>query len=64
MNNCILAEADDFKSCGMLMPPGCHVDNFWALLPAGIIGLLWDVGIRCVYVRLHSVRNMHWKEIC
>ncbi|KAK2630293.1 hypothetical protein QTJ16_001113 [Diplocarpon rosae] len=33
----------------MLMPRNCHVDNPWTLLPAGILGLLWKVGIGGVY---------------
>ncbi|PVH88973.1 hypothetical protein DL98DRAFT_508815 [Cadophora sp. DSE1049] len=49
MNKGIFAEADDFKSCTILIPPGCHVDNFWTLIPAGFIGMVWDVGIAATY---------------
>ncbi|KAG4436232.1 hypothetical protein IFR05_008288 [Cadophora sp. M221] len=49
MNKGIFAEADDFKSCTILMPPGCHVDNVWTLLPAGFIGMVWDVGVAATY---------------
>ncbi|KAL2074208.1 hypothetical protein VTL71DRAFT_7986 [Oculimacula yallundae] len=49
MNKGIFAEADDFKSCTILLPPGCHVDNFWTLIPAGFIGMVWDVGVKAAY---------------
>ncbi|KAH7360381.1 hypothetical protein BKA65DRAFT_492964 [Rhexocercosporidium sp. MPI-PUGE-AT-0058] len=49
LNKGIFAEADDFKSCTILMPPGCHVDNLWTLLPAGFVGMVWDVGVAATY---------------
>lgn len=52
MNKGIFAEADDFKSCTILMPPGCHVDNPWTLIPAGFVGMVWDVGLAATYVGL------------
>ena len=52
LNKGIFAEADDFKSCTILMPPGCHVDNPWTLIPAGFVGMVWDVGFAATYVGL------------
>ncbi|KAK0110444.1 hypothetical protein ONS96_002055 [Cadophora gregata f. sp. sojae] len=49
LNKGIFAEADDFKSCTILIPPGCRVDNFWTLIPAGFIGMVWDVGVAATY---------------
>ena len=50
MNNAIFGEVDGFKCCGVLLPPGCRVDNFWTLIPAGILRLLWNVGISGCWV--------------
>jgi hypothetical protein len=45
MNNAIFDEAGDWKSCGVLMPPGCRVDNPLTFLPAGFISMLWNIGV-------------------
>ena len=51
LNGGIFEVADDWSSCLILIPPGKHVDNTWTLLPAGILGLLWKIG-------LHGCRRM------
>jgi hypothetical protein len=52
MNHGEFAEADDWKCCGVLMPPGSRVDNTWTLLPAGFIPMLWNIGVRGCQVGL------------
>ncbi|CZS93643.1 uncharacterized protein RCO7_09483 [Rhynchosporium graminicola] len=49
MNEGIFTEANDFSSCTILMPPGCHVDNLWTLLPADFIGMVWGMGVKATY---------------
>ena len=45
MNNAIFDETEGWKSCGVLMPPGCRVDNPLTMLPAGFIPMLWNIGV-------------------
>ena len=45
MNKAIFDEADDWKCCGVLMPPKRRVDNPWTILQAGFIPMLWNVGV-------------------
>jgi hypothetical protein len=45
MNQAKFEEADDWKACGVLMPPGCRVDNPLTIIQAGFISMLWNVGI-------------------
>ncbi|RDL40766.1 Acyl-CoA N-acyltransferase [Venustampulla echinocandica] len=44
LNGASFPEAEDWKACGGLIPPGKRVDNFWTLIPAGFASVLWNVG--------------------
>lgn len=46
MNGAIFEEAGDWSSCSVIMPPGRHVDNIWTLLPAGLLKVLWKLGLK------------------
>ena len=46
MNKASFDEVEDWKSCGIMLPPGYHHDNPLTLLPAGLVGVLWAIGIR------------------
>lgn len=46
MNQASFDEIDDWKACGVLMPPGCRVDNPFTIIQAGFIPMLWNIGIR------------------
>lgn len=50
LNDAIFTEIDDFKSCITMMPPGKKVDNPWTMVPAGLLGLLWNIGLGPCYV--------------
>ncbi|KAK4185180.1 putative increased recombination centers protein 11 [Podospora australis] len=45
LNKGIFVEADNFGSCGLLMPPGCKPDNTFTMVQAGIIPLLCSLGV-------------------
>jgi len=45
MNNAIFDQVDDWKSCGVLMPPGCKYDNTWTMCQAGFLPILWATGL-------------------
>lgn len=51
LNKASFAEVDNWKCCGVLMPPGCRVDNIWTILPAGFIPMLWNIGVGGVQVK-------------
>jgi hypothetical protein len=51
MNGGRFDEADGWKACGVLIPPGHRVDNPWTFLPAGFLSMLWKVGISGCRVR-------------
>jgi hypothetical protein len=44
--------SSEWKSVGVLMPPGKRVDNPWTLLQAGLLGATWKVGLRGAVVRI------------
>jgi hypothetical protein len=44
MNEAILHEAGEWASCGVLMPPGCRVDNPLTMIPAGLFSMSWNIG--------------------
>jgi hypothetical protein len=44
LNSATFDEANDWASCGVLMPPGKRVDNPWTMLQAGLVGMAWKVG--------------------
>lgn len=46
MNKAIIHEAGEWGSCGVLMPPGCKVDNPLTMIPAGIFPMLWNIGLQ------------------
>ena len=63
MNKALFHEADDWKCCGVLMPPGCRVDNPLTLLPAGFIPMLWNIGIGGCQVGRSISRRLRRKLI-
>lgn len=44
MNGAIFHQADEWSSCSVLRRPGQRIDNFWTLIPAGILGIIWTLG--------------------
>ena len=44
LNGATFEEVDDWASCAVLMPPGRKIDNWVTLLPAGLMGVLWNLG--------------------
>jgi hypothetical protein len=58
MNRAIFDEVEGWKSCGVLMPPECRVDNPWTLLPAGFIPMLWKIGFGGCKVGVPEARDM------
>lgn len=49
LNAAEFLEADDWASAAVIMPPGSRVDNLWTLIPAGLIGMVYQVGLRGSY---------------
>lgn len=49
LNDARFLEAEDWSSAAVIMPPGKRVDNFWTLLPAGLVGMVWRVGLKGAY---------------
>jgi hypothetical protein len=45
LNDAVFDEIDDWKCCSVLIPPGKRVDNTWTLIPAGLLSVLWTLGI-------------------
>lgn len=46
LNGAIFDETCDFASAQVTIPPGKKVDNTWTLIPAGIFGALWMMGVK------------------
>ena len=46
LNDGIFQEANDWSCAAVWMPPGKRVDNTWTVLPAGLLGALWKLGIK------------------
>jgi hypothetical protein len=44
-NRATFLEANDWSSCVVLMPPGAKVDNPLTLIPSGLLGVFWMIGI-------------------
>lgn len=45
LNGATFTEMDDWSSCCVTMSPGQRIDNFWTLLPAGMLGIVWHLGL-------------------
>jgi hypothetical protein len=56
LNGAIFAEANGWKSCGVLIPPGKKVVNLSTLLPSGFLSVMWSIGLGGCYVR-ETFRN-------
>lgn len=39
------------------MPPGKRVDNPLTLLPAGMLGVLYNIGLKACYVRTERLQS-------
>ena len=61
LNDGIITEADGWKSASVMVPPGRSVDNIWTLLPAGVLAVLWRIGIPGLRVR--ETRNVYCNEL-
>jgi hypothetical protein len=55
LNGASFDEASEWGSCGVLMPPGKRVDNFWTLVPAGFVGMLGQIGVGGCWVSLFAM---------
>lgn len=45
MNGASFDEADGWKSCGVLMPPGSRIDQLSTAILAGFVSVLWSIGL-------------------
>lgn len=45
LNGGEVCEADDWSACGVAMPPGRRADSVGSLLQAGLLPVLWNLGI-------------------
>ena len=45
LNGATFEEVDDWASCAVLVPPGMKIGNWVTILPAGFMGVLWNLGI-------------------
>ncbi len=45
LNDAVFQEANDWSCAAVCMLPGKRVDNLWTVLPAGLLGALWKLGI-------------------
>ena len=46
LNGAVFNGIGDWKSCGVLMPPGCRMDSIGTWLRANLFGMLWTVGFQ------------------
>ncbi|MCJ1228885.1 hypothetical protein MMC12_005549 [Toensbergia leucococca] len=45
LNNASIDEVDDWKSCGIMMPPDSSITNPLTLIPAGFPSVIWTLGL-------------------
>lgn len=54
LNGGIVFEAGDWAACGVAMPPGTRPDSgVWTLFQAGLLSVLWSVGISGCMVKIY-----------
>jgi hypothetical protein len=53
LNDGAFQEANDWLCAAVWMPPGKRVDNPWTFIPAGMIGMLFKLGIKGCKVSIH-----------
>ncbi|TVY78233.1 putative N-acetyltransferase [Lachnellula suecica] len=58
LNGGTIEEIDDFKSCGIMMPPGKDVGNPLSWVQAGFVGMLWKLGIGGVRKMLNEIEPL------
>lgn len=46
LNKGIFVEAEDWSCAAVWMPPGERIDNELTILQAGLLGLLWNIGLK------------------
>jgi hypothetical protein len=46
LNDGVFQEANDWSCAAIWMPPGKRVDNMWTVIPAGLFGAVWKLGIK------------------
>lgn len=44
MNGASISQISDWKSCGVVMPAGAYVGNFWTAIQAGWVKVFWKLG--------------------
>lgn len=49
---------DNDNCCGVLMPPGCKVDNPFTLISAGFLGMVWKIGLGATRRMLFDVASV------
>lgn len=45
LNRGTISEATNWQSCAIVMPPGSDIGNPWTLVPAGLLGVMWTLGL-------------------
>ena len=45
LNGATFEEVHEWASCAVLVPPGHKIDNWMTVLPAGFMGVLWNLGV-------------------
>ena len=46
LNGAVFAEADDWGSAAVWVPPGKKIDNTWTIPQSGMLNVLWNCGLR------------------
>lgn len=57
LNNGTFSFLDNDDCCGVLIPPGSHVDNPLTLIPAGFVGMVWTIGLGATWRMLREVAS-------
>ncbi|KAH8646380.1 hypothetical protein BGZ60DRAFT_424488 [Tricladium varicosporioides] len=62
LNGGSIDEVDGWKSCGVLLPPGCDIGNPFKVVQAGFLGVMWTLGLGGI--RRMSTELEALKHIC
>lgn len=55
MNNATILHEDNYTASCILFPPGKDPSNPWTMVPAGILGIAWNVGLRGLVRQTHEI---------
>lgn len=58
LNRAVISEADSWRCCAVVIPPGADVGNPWTFIPAGGLGLLWNLGITACKKMIWEYTNL------